>query len=798
MEIKKVAVIGSGVMGSSIAAHIANSGTPVILYDIVPKEFKSRNELAEKAIERLLKTDPAPLTHKNKAKLITPANLEDNLDLLKDVDWVIEAVLERMDIKSALYKKIDVFRKKDSVISSNTSTLPLKNLTHGMSEKFKKDFMITHFFNPPRYMRLLELVTGSETRKEAAEAIEKFCDVNLGKGVVICKDTPGFIANRIGCFWIEAGMLEAMKLGLTVEEADSVMGKPVGIPKTGVFGLMDLIGIDLLPLIAKSFSDSLPESDAFRKIYKEPDLVKKMIADGYTGRKGKGGFYRLNKDGGKKTKEVIDLKSGQYRSENKAKLDSVENYKKGLRSLVTHSDKGGKYAWEVLSQTLSYTASLVPEISDDIFSIDEAMKLGYNWKYGPFELIDRLGDKEIAGPKWFAEKLKIEEKPVPEILIKAGDKPFYDKRDGKVIYLSIKGSYEAIKQNPNAWMLSDIKANAKPIIKNGSASLWDVGDDVVCFEFTSKMNSLDPMSLELLQKATELVGKNYKGMIIGNDSDNFCVGANIGFVLFASNIAAWKMIDGVIKQGQDAYMGIKYSNFPVVSAVSGMALGGGCEILLHSDAVQAHVETYSGLVEVGVGLIPGWGGCKEMLFRGLEKRRKSDRLAAKMGTMFSFISPVKTMNTMPVIQESFEKIALAKVSKSAEEARDMLILNDKSRISMNRKRVLADAKKLCLELAVDYKAPEPAKISLPGKTARYFIHMAIDTFVKSGKATKHDEVISKEIAKVLSGSNTDITEELTEQNVLDLEREVFMELVKHPDTLARIEHMLATGKPLRN
>ncbi len=798
MEIKKVAVIGSGVMGAQIAAHIANAGVPVYLFDIVPKEFKTRNQLAEAAVEKLLKTDPAPLTHKRNAKLITPANLEDDLDKLRDVDWIIEAVLERIDIKLNLYKKIEVFRKKDSVISSNTSTIPLGVLEGSMSATFKKDFMITHFFNPPRYMRLLELVWGNETRKDAVESIREFCDKRLGKGVVNCKDTPGFIANRIGCFWLETGLLEAIRLGLTVEEADEVMGKPVGIPKTGVFGLMDLIGIDLLPLIAKSFFETLPQEDQFRKIYKEPDLIKKMITDGYTGRKGKGGFYRLNKEGDKKIKEAIDLSTGKYRVSEKTKLESVEGAKKGLRSLVTHPDKGGQYAWAVLSQTLAYTASLIPEMSDDIISVDEAMRLGYNWKYGPFELIDRLGTKEEPGAKWFAEKLASEGKPVPEFLKKAGSNSLYNKQESKVVYINTKGDYQEKKVDPTAWLLADKKEGKKPIKKNPSAALWDVGDGVACFEFTSKMNSIDPLTLEMIQKSVEEVKKNFRGLLIGNDADNFSVGANIGFILFASNIAAWKMIDGVIKQGQDSVMALKYSPFPVVSAVSGMALGGGCEISLHSDAIQAHIEHYTGLVEVGVGVIPGWGGCKEMLLRTIQERAESDSLVAKAGSMFSFISPVKTLNTMMPIQKSFEQIALAKVSKSAEEAKEMLILNKKSRISMNRKRLLADGKALVLEMAKDYKTPEPKKISLPGKTARTLLYMGIESFVKSGKATKHDEVVSKTLANVLSGGKTDITEELTEQQLLDLERENFMELVKHPDTTARIEHMLNTGKPLRN
>lgn len=797
-EIKKVAVIGSGVMGSAIAAHIANSGTPVILYDIVPEGATDRTAIAKGAIERLLKANPAPLTHPRNAKRITPANLEDDLEHLKEVDWIIEAVLERLDIKHGLYEKIEPFRKKGSIISSNTSTLPLHELEKGLPKSFAPDFMITHFFNPPRYMRLLELVRGKETRPEALEIARQFCDVRLGKGVVDCKDTPGFIANRIGCFWMTAGLVEALKMGISVEEADLVMSRPIGVPKTGVFGLLDLIGIDLLPLIGKSMLETLPKKDAFRDIYEEPKLVTKMIADGYTGRKGKGGFYRLNTEGGKKVKEAINLQDGSYATAARPRLESADAAKAGLRALVEHADIGGKYAWTVLSQTLSYTASLIPEIADDIRSVDDAMRMGYNWKYGPFELIDKLGGKDMAGPKWLAEKLASEGKPVPELLVKAGDKPFYEQTEKGKTYLHIDGSYKQEVIDESAWMLADKKIGQKPIMKNPSAALWDVGDGIACFEYTSKMNSQDPLSLELLAKATEEVSKNFKGMIIGNDSDNFCVGANIGFLLLSSNVAAWKTVEQAIRQGQETYMGLKYSPFPVVTAPTGMALGGGCEVLLHSDAVQAHIELYTGLVEVGVGVVPGWGGCKEMLLRHSKKRLKSQKAVAKMGHMFSFISPIKTLNTMPVIQGAFEQIALAKVSKSAEQARDMLILRETDGITMNRRRLLADAKAKCLELAKDYRAPDPEYIHLPGKTAKTALEMGINAFVKSGKATAHDEVVSKALAEVLSGGDTSIGKALSEKDILELEVQHFMQLIKTKGTLDRIEYMLDNGKPLRN
>jgi len=798
-EIQKVAVIGSGVMGAAIAAHFANAGVLVLLLDIVPEGTTNRNILAEQAIDRLLATDPAPLTHKRHAKLITPGNIEDHLSHLAEVDWIIEVVIEKLEIKQQLYKKIDAVRKHGSIVSSNTSTLPLHLLISDMPASFAADFMITHFFNPPRYMRLLELVTGQATRQDAITVITSFVDKRLGKQVVHCKDTPGFIANRIGCFWLEVGVLEAMRMGVTVEEADSVMGKPVGIPKTGVFGLMDLIGIDLMPLIARSMLATLPEQDTFRTIYSEPPLITRMIAEGYTGRKGKGGFYRLNKKDGQKIKEVIDLQTGEYHPQATPKLESVDAAKAGLRALVTYPDKGGQYAWSVLSQTLNYAASLIPEIADDIISVDEAMKCGYNWKYGIFELIDRLGDDAQTGAAWFANELTKQGKTVPDIIQKAIAKGFYRQENGKRYYMTVKGDYAPIDVDPEAWTLADIKLTAKPLAKNGSASLWDVGDGIVCIEFTTKMNSVDPGILEMINTAINIVKDGeYKGLMIGSDADNFCVGANLGFLLFAANTGAWKMIEDIIKQGQDTYMALKYAPFPVVSAVGGMALGGGCELMLHSDAVQAHIEAYAGLVEVGVGVIPGWGGCTEMLVRAIAARQQDTSTTAKLGRMFSAIAKVRTLNVMPAIAKVFEMISTAKVSKSAEEARDMLLLNHKSHISMNRKRLLADAKQLTLQLAANYQIPKAPTLALPGKTAKAMLSMAVDSFVKSGKATHHDEFIAKKLADILSGGDTDITMQLTEQQSLDHERSVFMELIHNPDSLARMEHMLETGKPLRN
>ncbi|MFO0388637.1 MAG: 3-hydroxyacyl-CoA dehydrogenase NAD-binding domain-containing protein [Alphaproteobacteria bacterium] len=783
-NIKKVGVLGSGVMGSGIAAQVANSGTKVVLLDIVPKDAANRNQLTESAVEKQLKASPAGFVHKDRAKLITCGNLEDDLKLLADCDWIIEVVLEKLEVKHDVYKKIESVRKPDAVVSSNTSTIPLHELTKGFSDGFKKHFMITHFFNPPRYMRLLEVVQGA-CEKPAFDAICNFADVHLGKGVVHCKDTPGFIANRIGVYWLMQGLTEAIRLGITVEQADAVMGKPVGIPKTGVFGLFDLIGIDLMPLIAREMKATLPASDAFNTAYQEPALVTKMIADGYTGRKGKGGFYRVNKVDDKKIKEVINLQTGEYYTQpKKVELASIEAAKSGMAALMSHKDIGGQYARSVLLGTLHYAASLVPEISDHIADIDDAMKMGYNWKYGPFEMIDRLG------VDWFADQLKADGKSVPAIIEKARGKKLYGAEAGRRQAFTIGGQYEAIIPPSGSLMVSDIKLTTKPVAKNASASLWDLGDGIACLELTSKMNSVDPDILSMIEQSIGTVKQNFKGLVVGNDADNFSVGANLGFVLMAANIAAWGQIGEVIRAGQHAVMALKYAPFPVVASLTGRALGGGCEIVLHSNAVQAHIESYAGLVEVGVGLIPAWGGCKEMLIRQLGENKGSS--GGMIGNLMA------TGGAMPAITKVFEAIATAKVCMSAEEARDMKIIRETDGITMNRVRVLADAKARCLEMAKDYKTPEQSVLHLPGKSAKVAMNMAVDGFKAAGKATPHDVVVCKHLAVVLSGGDTDMSEPLTEQQLLDLEFESFMELVKHKDSLARIEHILTTGKPLRN
>ncbi len=773
-EIRKVAVIGAGVMGAGIAAHVTNAGVPVVLLDMVPDGAANRDAIAEQAVERLLKSDPAAFMHKKNARLITTGNLTDHLALLEDSDWIIEVVIENAEIKRRVYEAIDRVRRPGSIVSSNTSTIPLAVLVEGLGEAFRNDFLITHFFNPPRYMRLLEVVAGPATRPEAVAAVSAFAELRLGKGVVACKDTPGFIANRIGIYWLQCAVTLAMEGGLPIEEADAVVGRPMGIPKTGVFGLLDMVGLDLMPHVLGSMAGTLPADDPFHEIYREPDLVKDLIAQGYTGRKGKGGFYRLKPDSTERIKEALDLETRTYRRALRPKLKSVSAAKrKGLRALVQHPDRSGLYAWQVLSRTLSYAARLVPEIADEIPAVDEAMRLGYNWKYGPFELIDQLGGA------WFRDRLREEGKAVPPLLDALGDGSFYRTAGRARQYRDCQGDYSDLARPPGVLLLADIKRRRAPMARNKSASLWDIGDGVLCLEFHSAMNSLNPLTLRMIAKALQIVPHGHKALVIYNEASNFSVGANLLLAKLAAKVGAWFAVDYLLCKGQELYKALKYARFPVVGAPSGMALGGGCEVLLHCDAVQAHAETYVGLVETGVGIVPAWGGCKEMLFRWAA-------------------NPKRPGGPMPPVLKVFETVGLAIVAKSADEAREFLFLMPGDGITMNRDRLLADAKAKALALAENYRPPEPREIALPGPTAFAGMSLAVDDLRRSGKATPHDVVVAKALAKVLSGGATDITERVSEDAVLKLERRACMTLVRQPATLARIDHTLKTGKPLRN
>ncbi|ANU07711.1 3-hydroxyacyl-CoA dehydrogenase/enoyl-CoA hydratase family protein [Paraurantiacibacter namhicola] len=772
-QINKVCVIGAGTMGAGIAAQVANAGVPVLLLDIVPKDGDNRNAVAEGAVAKMLKTQPAPFMGKRAAKLVETGNIEDHLDKVAECDWVVEAIIERLDIKQDLYAKLEKVRKEGTAVSSNTSTIPLAQLTDGRSDAFKRDFLVTHFFNPPRYMRLIEIVAGPHSDAGTVDMVRDFVDRRLGKTPVDAEDSPGFIANRIGTFWLQQAVNAAVDQGLTVEEADEIGGRPMGVPKTGVFGLIDLVGLDLMPYLQQSLTSTLPKDDPYQKIARSEPVIEKLIKEGYTGRKGKGGFYRLNRVGDKKEKQAVDFKSGEFRAAARPGIVRGPAAKGDLKALISADGKVGDYAWAVLGPTLSYAASIVPEATATILGVDEAMRLGYNWKFGPFEMIDKIGAAHLR------ERLAADGIAVPAILEKVGDGTFYREQDGKRQYFGTDGEYHDVQRAEGVLLLSDIKRDSEPVLKNGSAALWDIGDGVLCLEFTGKMNALDNEVMKLIGKAVPLVQKEYKALVVYNEGSNFSAGANLGLALFALNIAAWSEVEKLVKGGQDAYKALKYAPFPVVGAPSGMALGGGCEILLHCDSVQAHAESYIGLVECGVGLIPGWGGCSEMLDRWRQNKRQP-------------------RGPMPAVSKVFEIISTATVAKSAAEAKELGFLRPADEVTMNRDRLLFDAKQKALAMVDGYTAPEKPEFNLPGPSGAAALQLAVDSFHKQGKATSHDVTVSKELAWILTGGDTDVTETVTEDQMLKLERAAFMRLTKDPKSQARVEHMLETGKPLRN
>jgi 3-hydroxyacyl-CoA dehydrogenase len=776
MDIKKVAVIGSGVMGAQIAAHFANAGVPTLLLDIVPSGADDRNALAAGAIAKMLKGSPKAFVHNAAAKRVTPGNLEDDFDQLSEVDWILEAIIEDPNIKSDLYKRIDAVRKDTTIVSSNTSTIPLSRLVQGLSDGFQQHFLVAHFFNPPRYMRLLELVVGPDTKPEVLSIVEKFADHRLGKGVVHCHDRPGFVANRIGIFWMQSGYAAALESDITIEEADAVMSRPVGIPKTGMFGLFDLIGIDLHPKIDASMASLLPAEDAYHQQRCDLTLINQLIENGYTGRKGKGGFYRLNRSGGGKVMEAKNLKTGDYAPVHKVALECLKAAKaEGLSGLLNHPDRGGQFAWRVLSNTLAYAASLVSEVADDIVAIDRAMTLGYAWNAGPFALIDQIGVAD------FVTRMKSEGRAVSDFLslaAKAGS--FYRNVDGSLQYLDVKGDYQNIPREDGVLLLEDIKRKSDPIISNQSASLWDIGDGVTCFEVHTKVNALDMNVMDLINQSIDVIPKNHKAMVIYNEASNFSVGADINAFVELIEQKNWREAEKVVAKGQSTFLAMKRSPFPVVAATFGMALGGGCETVLYANAIQAHVESYLGLVEAGVGLIPGWGGCTAMLVRNASNTRLPN-------------------GPMPIVTTTFETISTAKVSGSAFDAKDIGFLSPDDGITFNRDRLLADAKAKALELAANYEIPEVAEVTLPGPTGLAILTAAVRDFKARGLATKYDVVVCDALADVVSGGQTtDVMAPLSEEDLLALELKNFVGLMKNQGTLDRIQHMLKTGKPLRN
>jgi 3-hydroxyacyl-CoA dehydrogenase len=775
--IKKVAVIGSGVMGSGIAAHCANAGCEVLLLDIVDDESSDRNIIAKNAIKYMHKSNPEMLMQRKNSKLITPGNIDDDLHKLIDCDWVIEVIIENLDIKKKLYKKLAQNIGKDTILSSNTSTIPRSELITDMTTDLSSRFLITHFFNPPRYLPLLEVVSSPEVNADVLDRFCTFADIDLGKRVTICNDSPGFIGNRLGIYFIQRAYKATIDHGLSIEQADAMLGRPIGLPKTAVFALMDLVGIDLIPHVTGSLVSHLGENDPFHKIAGVgKDTITSMIDEGYTGRKGKGGFYRLNRENGKKIKEARSLITGEYKTaKRKAGFSSAKMGKRGIAEIMDCDDKGAEFVTDVLLDSLSYAAYIVPEVSEDIYAIDGAMKVGYNWKKGPFEMMDAIG------PKSMVNRLNDSNKSVPPFLALAAEKGmFYGIDSGEITRLSPNGEMVKIERNEETLTVADLKRRGKPLERNASASIWDMGDQVLLVEYHTKMNAMDPMNMEMLLNAVDMAeNEGWKGVVIGNDAANFCAGANLGLALFAANLAAWKDLDDFIGLGQDTYQTLKFSEVPIVAASAGLCLGGGAEVLMHCDAIQAHSESYVGLVEVGVGIIPAWGGCKEYLGRIKE---------------FGLVSN----GPMGAVMKAFEVIGTAQVAKSADQAQTMGFLGPNDRITMNRDRLLSDAKKTLIELSKDYSPPEPRTYSLPGPSGKAALELAVNDLALSGKVTPHDIVVTNALAEILTGGDTDITDILEEDDILAMEKIAITTLAKNTDTLDRMQHMLETGKPLRN
>ena len=742
MKINKTVVIGSGTMGSGIAAQLCNANIPVTLLDL-------KTKISEKAKKRIFESKPPLLIDKNKINNIKVGNIEENFDLVKEADWIVEAVVERIDIKHNLYEKILKTRKKDSIISSNTSTIPLKVLSAKMSEEDKKDFCITHFFNPVRYMDLLEIVSETINDAKKIDLLKNFCEDSLGKGVIICKDTPGFLGNRIGVYAMQVAMTEAIKMKLNIEEADAVFGRPMGIPKTGVFGLYDLIGIDLMADVLKSFLKELPKSDVFHEVAQEIPLVKNLIETGYTGRKGKGGFYRMNKKDGKKVLEAINLSTKDYSPFKKIDLNIDE--KVTLKELVSRNDKYGKYAWSVISKIILYASSLIPNVTKDYNNIDEAMRLGFNWTKGPFEMLEELG------VKFFVEKAN--QLKINEFIKKLYDKKadtFYEKRQ---IYTNLE-------------TLGKVKQLAK-INKDNNSALTYEHKDCKIVEFNTKANTLDYDSMDALKNASD------KNLIIINEGMQFSAGVNLNYVMDFTKEKNWKAIEKFIYHFQMTCKQLKYSNNLVIAAPSGLALGGGFEVLVQSDYVVAHTNIVTGLVETLVGLIPAGGGTTNMLWRWMQTQEAK-----------------KDPDYAP--QKVFNIISYGKTASSPTEAIPFKFLLEKDKSIMNRNKLLSASQDLINEKKDGYKPPKKPTFKLSGGQVRDKMFKTLENLFKEKKILEHGMEVGKKLAFVLSGGNTSIDKELSEDDMYALELEAFVQLIQMEKTQARIKHTLSTGKPLVN
>ena len=798
-KIKKVAVLGAGVMGSAIAAHLANVGIPSFLLDIVPPElieaekkkgltFQSpevRNRFAIMGKKRVQESSPASLYWKEDANLITIGNFEDHLSWVSQVDWIIEAVIEDLNAKRELFKKLLPFLREATVISSNTSGISIQKMCEGFSRDFEERFLGTHFFNPPRYMKLLEIIPAKSTMKPLVERMAHVGEKILGKGVVYAKDTPNFIANRIGAYASTVTIRTMMEDGYRIEEVDQITGPAIGRPKMGTFKLADLVGLDVVAHVGKNLLENLPEKE--RVYFQSPSFIQQMIKNQWLGQKTKQGFYKRVKKDGEEETLVLDYEKLDYRSQDKVNLPSVEmaknidDVRERIKTVVMSPDRGGQFAWKILKKTLLYSAEKIPEVSDDIVNIDRAMKWGYNWELGPFEIWDAIGLKSSL------KRMEKEGEPIPpmvEQLLNKGYASFYEKKDGRILYFDLgAGQYQEIGEKPEIILLPSLKDRNKTVLSNPGASLIDLGDGVACLEFHSKMNTIGADTIQMMREALKEVGEKFDGMVIGNQGENFSAGANLMLMLFEIQDENWDDIELSVKAFQDALMAIKYFEKPVVAAPFGLTLAGGCEICLSSAAMRAAAETYMGLVEVGVGLIPAGGGTKEMLLRCTEG-----------------VPPEVDADLFPFVRRAFETVGMAKVATSAKEAQKFDFMRSTDRITINRDHLIHDAKNTVLALAKEgYQLPQPRKnIKVVGEKGLALLQMGLYYMREGGYISEYDEHVGKKLAYVFSGGNLPDGSEVTEQYILDLEREAFLSLCGEPKTQERMQYTLKTGRPLRN
>ena len=768
--IARAAVIGAGAMGSGIAAQFANAGIPVVLLDMQAREGP-RSAIAQAGFERQLKA--GGFMHRSAARLVTIGNTEDDVSLLADVDWIVEAIVENLAAKQALFRRIDAVRRPDCIVSSNTSTIPRAAMAQGMGEGFAAHFVITHFFNPPRHMRLVELVTDGAVKTDVAARVRACADIGLGKTVVTARDTPGFIANRIGCYWMAMAALEAARLGLTVEEADAILAAAFGVPRTGVFGLFDLVGIDLVPHVWKSLEAALPAQDDLHRYRLTADpLFAAMLARGLHGRKVKaGGFYRLDAE---RRRYAFDLHALDYRPEKAADLPSLAGARGDLRRLCAADGKVGAYVACVLVHLVRYAAAVGAEIADDVAAIDTAMRLGYGWAKGPFELADQ------AGAGWIVERVGRVGQDVPPLLtaaVEAGG--FYT--DAGASRLATTGRPAATALSAAPVSIAALERHGTAVLSTPGASLHDMGDGVGCFEVHTKMNAIEPAVLDALERTIERAPRTFRALVIGNDDARaFSVGADLRVILAAITAGDFAGLERFVTRGQELFLRLKYAPLPVVAAPFGLTLGGGCELALHCDAIVAHAELNAGLPEPNVGLLPGWGGCTQILAR---MTRKAGIPRGPLATAAA----------------AFDVLLRGATSTSAAEARDLAILRDDDRITMNRDRLLADAKAQALKLAdAGYRPPEPLAIAPSGPSGKLSLMNTVQAQRRIGAFSAADVVIAEHIAGVLTGGDADATRPFGEREMMTLERTALLDLARHAATRARIEHMLTTGKPLRN